>query len=108
MSTELRVLVAHLDELAAKQGEAAATIGSATETVNGASASVRSTHGVISASTAAAVDAAQHARRTAGGRMERESRSMQERLKQSAIYYDGTDGEAAGRVGGRITSSGEG
>ncbi|WP_319452966.1 MULTISPECIES: ESX-1 secretion-associated protein [unclassified Mycobacterium] len=98
MSTELRVLVAHLGELAAKQGEAAAVIGSATDAVNGVGAWVASTHGTISSSTAAAVAAVEHARRTAGGKLERESRKTQHRLTQSAANYELTDREVGGRV----------
>lgn len=99
MSTELRVLVAHLGELAAKQSEAAAVIGSATDAVNGVGASVASTHGAISSSTAAAVAAVENARRTAGGRLERESRNVQQRLTRSAANYELTDRQ----VGGVIT-----
>lgn len=100
MSSELRVLVAHLGELAAEQGEAAVAIGSATGAVNGVGASVASTHGAISSSTAAAVAAVEHARRTAGGRLERESRKMQQRLTRSAANYELTDRQ----VGGLITA----
>jgi hypothetical protein len=96
MSTELRVLVAHLGELAAKQGEAAAAIVSATEPVVGIGASVASTHGAISSSTAAAVAAVEHARRTAGGKLERESRKMRKRLARSAAYYELTDRQVGG------------
>ena len=102
MSTELRVLVAHLDELAAKQDEAAAVIRSATEAAIGAGASVRSTHGAISSSTAAAVEAAQNARRTAGERMEHESRDMQQRLKQSANHYERTDQLMGAHLDGQV------
>jgi len=99
MSTELRVLVAHLGELAAKQGDAAAAIVSATDAVSDVGASVASTHGAISSSTAAAIVAVEHARRTAGGKLDRESRKMQQRLTQSAAYYELTDR----RVGGVMT-----
>jgi Excreted virulence factor EspC, type VII ESX diderm len=102
MSTELRVLVAHLHELAAKQGEAAGAIRAATDAVDGAATSVRSTHGVIASSTAAAVDAAENARRTAGDRLEHDSRGMQQRLEQSAYLYESTDQRMDSQLDGQL------
>jgi hypothetical protein len=102
MSTELRVSVAHLGELAAKQGEAAAAIVSATDAVTGVGASVAGTHGAISSSTAAAVAAVEHARRTAGGTLERESRKMQRRLTRSAANYELTDRQVGGVLTRRV------
>jgi hypothetical protein len=99
MSTELRVLVAHLGELAAKQREAAAVIASATDAVHGTGASVAATHGAISSSTAAAVGEAEDARRTAGGQVQRETRKMQQRLAESAQHYTVTDQLLGGALG---------
>jgi Excreted virulence factor EspC, type VII ESX diderm len=102
MSAELRVLVAYLDELAAKQGEAAAVIASATGAVCGAAASVTSTHGPISSATAAAVDSVQDARRRVGERVERETRNMQQRLTLSARRYEFTDLAVDGGISGEL------
>src|SRR6478609_275144 len=98
MSTELRVLVAHLGELAAKQREAAAVIASATDAVHGTGASVAATHGAISSSTAAAGEA-EDARRAAGGQVQRETRKMQQRLAESAQRYTVTDQMLGGALG---------
>lgn len=100
MSTELRVLVAHLGELAAKHGEAAGRINAAIESVDGVDVAVGKTHGPISAVTANAVAAAAHARRNAGARTESVSRDLQGRLRESAVSYTDTDETAGVAVGG--------
>ena len=95
----LRVTTAHLRELAAKQAKAAAEITSATEVVDGVDTSMRTTHGVIAWSTAGAVEAIQHARRTAGNQIAAVSTGMSENLTEAASQYDRADGAIGGRIG---------
>lgn len=97
MSGDLRVTTAHLRELSAKQGQAAADLTSAAAAVEGVDSAVRWTHGPISWSTAAAVEAAQQARRTAGAGMANVCAQLGERLTSAADRYDSTD-TAAGEV----------
>jgi hypothetical protein len=94
----LRVTTAHLRELAAKQAQAAAEITSATEVVDGVDTSVRMSHGVIAWSTASAVEAIQHARRTAGNGMATVSSGMSENLADAGSRYDQIDGALGGRL----------
>ena len=91
MSGDLRVATAHLRELAARQRQAATEIRSAAEVADGVDTSVRVTHGVISWSTATAVEAVQHARRAAGSGMEGVSDEMADKLDASAGAYDRID-----------------
>lgn len=91
MSGDLRVTTAHLRELSAKQGQAAADLTSATAVVEGVDSAVRWTHGPISWSTAAAVEAAQHARRAAGAGMADASHDLGAKLTSAAGRYDRTD-----------------
>lgn len=94
----LRVTTAHLRELAAKQAQAAAEITSGSEVVDGVDTSVRVSHGVIAWSTAAAVEAIQHARRSAGNGMAAVSNVMSENLGDAASRYDQIDGAMGGRL----------
>jgi hypothetical protein len=98
MSGDLRVITAHLRELATKQGRAAAAIESATSAPVGVDTSVRHTHGVIAWSTAAAVEAIVHARHGAGARMEGVSEGMATDLKDAAAAYDRIDGMAGSAI----------
>jgi hypothetical protein len=100
MSTELRVLGAHLDHLAARQGEAAIAIRSATAATDGVDDAVGATHGAISVATASAVAAAVSARRRAGACVGRATLDMQDRLRQSGASYTGTDETAGAAIGG--------
>jgi hypothetical protein len=102
MSGDLRVTTAHLRELAAKQRLAASEIRSAAQVADGVDTSVRVTHGVISWATAAAVEAVQNARRTAGSEMEGVSEEMADNLDLSAAAYDRVDTLASSRLGGRM------
>ena len=102
MSGDLRVTTAHLRELAAKQRQAAAEMRSATEVVDGVDTSVRMTHGVIAWSTAAAVEAVQNARRTAGTRVKEVSDEMADKLDASAAAYDRIDEVAGVRLYGQM------
>jgi hypothetical protein len=99
---ELRVTSAHVRELAAKQGQAAAEIRSATEVVHAVDTSVRMTHGVIAWSTAGAVEAAQAARRTAGGGMEAVSEDLNNKLGAAAAAYDEIDRAMGARLDGQM------
>ena len=74
MSTELRVLVSHLGDLAA-------------------------THGTISAATAAAVADAARVRGIAAARMEATSAELQNRLREAAVSSTRTDERAGEEVG---------
>lgn len=102
MTGELEVTTAHLGELAAKQGRAAAEIKSATEVTEGVDTSVRISHGVISWSTAAAVAAANNARRTAGESIEDMSNYLEGSLVDAGRRYDDTDGWAEGVLGAQM------
>lgn len=102
MSGELEVTTAHLGELAAKQGRAAAEILSATEVTEGVDTSVRVSHGVISWSTAAAVEAANSARRAAGRSIQEMSDHLEASLVDAARRYDDTDDCARGLLGAQM------
>ncbi|MGV9797670.1 ESX-1 secretion-associated protein [Mycobacterium sp. NPDC003449] len=91
MSGDLRVTPAHLRELSAKQEQAAAALTAATQAVDGVDAAVRGSHGPISWSTAAAVAAAQNARRAAGTGIATVSQELGAKLTSAAGRYDGTD-----------------
>jgi hypothetical protein len=99
MSTELRVLVAHLGDLAAKQDEAAAVVGSAAAAADGVDVAVSATHGAIAAATAAAVTDAAQARTEAGAHVEAVSRELRNRLGEAAASYARTDEVAAEEIG---------
>ncbi|MGV0743560.1 ESX-1 secretion-associated protein [Mycolicibacterium sp. XJ870] len=102
MSGDLRVTTAHLRELSAKQGQAAADLTTATAIVEGVDSAVRWTHGPISWSTAAAVEAAQIARRSAGVRMANASQDLGAKLTTAAGKYSGTDTTMGAALDGTI------
>lgn len=102
MSGNLRVDSAHLHELSAKQAQAAADLSSATELVEGVGTSLRLTHGPISSSTADAVEAALHARRSAGAGVARASRSLGDGLTCAATRYDRTDATVSDVLDGTV------
>ncbi|HTM85903.1 MAG TPA: ESX-1 secretion-associated protein [Mycobacterium sp.] len=102
MSGDLRVTTAHVRELSAKQGQAAAELSAATEAVAGVDTAVRWTHGPISSATASAVQAAQHARRTAGTGMAGVSADLGDKLTAAATQYDRTDTSASGALDGTV------
>lgn len=100
MSTVLGVATAHLDGLAIAHGEAAAAITSATDAAQGVDAGIRSTHGAIAASAVAAVAAAEHARRMAGGRLATSATGMKTALGVASSGYERADGQAASALEG--------
>ncbi|OMC34073.1 hypothetical protein A5740_10535 [Mycobacterium sp. GA-1841] len=102
MSGDLRVATAHLQELSARQGEAASSLALATGAVDGVDTSVRVTHGPISASTAAAVEAALNARRAAGNGMARVSQDLGDKLTRAASGYDRTDSTMGDALHGTV------
>ncbi|QRY52795.1 ESX-1 secretion-associated protein [Mycolicibacterium septicum] len=102
MAGDLRVATAHLHELSAKQGQAATSLTMATGVVDGVAASVRVTHGPISSSTAAAVEAALDARRAAGTGMANVSQDLGDKLTRAAGGYDRTDSTLAGALRGTV------
>ncbi len=102
MVGDLRVATAHLRELSAKQSQAAAGLTVATGVVEGVGTSVRLTHGPISASTAAAVDAASKARQAAGAGMARVSQDLGDKLTRAASGYDRADSTMAGAARGTV------
>jgi hypothetical protein len=99
MSGDLRVATAQLRELAAEQRHAATEIRSAVEVADGVDTSVRVTHGVISWSTATAVEGVQNARRAAGSGMKGVAEEMADKLDASA---GACDGMAGGPLGDRM------
>ncbi|MBU9762268.1 ESX-1 secretion-associated protein [Mycobacterium sp. TNTM28] len=102
MAGQLRVATAHLHELSTKQGHAATSLTVATEAGGGMPAAVRRTHGSISASTAAALAAALHARRGAGAAVAGVSRDLGEKLTRAASGYDRTDGVLGDALNGTV------
>lgn len=102
MSDDLRVATAHLRALSARQGQAATEIQAATQVTRGVDTSVRVSHGVIAASTAAAVDAANRAREAAGTSIGRTSAALDDDLGAAGSRYDGTDGCAGDLLGARM------
>ncbi|MCV7363290.1 ESX-1 secretion-associated protein [Mycolicibacterium neworleansense] len=102
MAGDLRVATAHLHELSAKHSLAATGLEVATGVVDGVDASVRVTHGPISSSTAAAVEAALNARRAAGTGMARVSRDLGDKLSRAAGGYDRTDSTMTGALRGTV------
>jgi hypothetical protein len=102
MAGDLRVATAHLHELSTKHSQAATGLAVATGVVDGVGASVRVTHGPISSSSAAAVEAALNARRAAGAGMARVSQDLGEKLTRAAGGYDRTDSTMAGALRGTV------
>jgi hypothetical protein len=102
MTGDLRVTTAHLLELAAKQRHAASEIKSAAQLADGVDTSVRLTHGVISWSTAGAVEAVLNARRSADTSIEGVSEGMADSLESAAAAYDRIDGMVGGRLDDRM------
>ena len=102
MAGDLRVATAHLHELSAKQDEAATCLTVATGVVEGVDSAIRMTHGPISSSTAAAVEAALNARRAAGTGMANVSQDLGDKLTRAAGGYDRTDSTLAGALRGTV------
>lgn len=102
MAGDLRVATAHLHELSAKQDEAATGLTVATGVVEGVDTAVRTTHGPISSSTAAAVATAVNARRAAGTCMAGVSRDLGAKLSSAAGGYDGTDSTTSDALRGTV------
>lgn len=103
MSREaLQVTTARLRELAAKHGQATAEIALAAEAASGVDSAVRRSHGVISLSTADAVEAVQQARRDAVESLANESRSLSEHLNAAASRYEATDRASEARLDRQI------
>lgn len=95
---QLRLASAHVRELAAPQRRAEAEVLPSTEVVDGVDSSHRITHGPIARGTAAAVEAAQHARRAAGLGMKAVSEYLGHKLDTAAARYDETDSATSGRL----------
>lgn len=105
MSPEaLQVTTARLRELAAKQGQAAAEIVLAADAASGVASSVRASHGVISSSTADAIEAIQQARREARDSMAGESRALSGNLTAAADRYEATDLASVARLDEQLQS----
>lgn len=94
----LHVTTAHLRELSAKHGQAAAEIMLATAAVSDVDRAIRTSHGVIAWSTAAAVEAVQQARRDAGDSLARGSAALRDKLTAAADRYEDTDHTSGGDV----------
>lgn len=91
----LEVTTAHLRELAARHGQAAAEMTTAAGAVAGVDTRIRTSHGVIAWSTAAAVEAIQQHRSEAAACVAGVSRALEDNLTSAAHRYDATD-EASG------------
>lgn len=103
MSREsLQVTTAHLRELAAKHGQAAAEVTAATEVVSGVDSGIRTSHGVIAWSTAAAVETIQQARRAAGNSVATESQALSGNLSAAAARYEAADRASGSRLDKQI------
>ncbi len=98
----LQVTTTHLRELAARHGRAAAELTSATAAVCGADTRIRRSHGMIAWSTAAAVEALQHARQAAGHDVAAHSRTLGDDLTATAHRYETTDEVSADRLDARM------
>lgn len=94
----LEVTTAHLRELAATHGRAAAEMASAAASVAGVDTRIRTSHGVIAWSTAAAVEAIQHQRGEAAACVARDSSALEENLTSAARRYEATDQASAERL----------
>jgi hypothetical protein len=101
---ELRVMTAHLGELAVKQGRAAGGIRAATILVEGVDAAVRSTHGSIASASANALSAVLVARRRAGAKMASISDDLCDKLIEAAKRYDQIDDAMSGNLGQQLQS----
>jgi len=88
---ELRVVTAHLTELAVTQGRAAAAIRSATALADGADGMVRQTHGAVASASASALTAVLAARKNAATRMADISDDLSAKLSEAAKRYENTD-----------------
>ncbi len=94
----LEVTTAHLRELAAKHGRAAAEMAAAAASVAGVDTRIRTSHGVIAWSTAAAIEAIQHHRAEAAARVAGDSCAIEENLTSAAHRYEATDQASAERL----------
>ncbi|MFG1934866.1 ESX-1 secretion-associated protein [Mycobacterium sp. NPDC048908] len=101
---ELRVVTAHLDQLAVVQGRAAVGIRSATEMTDGADRMVRQTHGAIASASARALTAVLAARRNAGTRMAAVSEGLSDKLSAAAKRYDTADQATSGTLRDQMQS----
>ncbi len=105
MSDELSVTTTHVRELATKQTAIAAQISSATASPEGTGARMLLNHGVVCASTAAAVTMAEQLRSAACTAMATTSTGLQTKLTAAAAKYDATDTTAAENLGEQVHPS---
>lgn len=99
MSPEpLQVTTARLRELAAKHSQAADEIVLAAEAASEMASAVRASHGVISSSTADAIEAIQRARRDARDSVAGESQALSGNLTGAADRYEATDLASVARL----------
>jgi hypothetical protein len=101
---DLRVTLAHLRELAVRQGRAAAGIRSAAILAEGADAAVRNTHGSVASASGSALAAVLVARRSAGAKMAAISDDLCDKLTEAAKRYDQADDAMSGVLGGQMQS----
>lgn len=98
MSEELKVLTAHVRELAVKQGEIAAEIAPAQAATAGVTWDVTVSHGLICAPASVALAGANTARGLACTAMQKTAEDLQDALGAAALRYDTTDAQAAGSL----------
>jgi hypothetical protein len=87
----LHVTTAHLHELAGRHVQAAGEMTSATELASDVGSRIRQSHGVVTSSTASAVEIIQEVRRAAGHGIARDCRLLGDGLIAAARRYDDTD-----------------
>lgn len=94
----LTVLTEHILHLADKQQTAVNQITGANRSIVDPARSVLDTHGLACGATNLAVAAAEAARRTAGGKIEKVSTELAEKLAAAASNYENTDSTEGGNI----------
>ncbi|MGV0675824.1 MULTISPECIES: ESX-1 secretion-associated protein [Mycolicibacterium] len=94
----LSVLTDHIRHLAEKQHTAVDQITGANRSIVDPARNVLDTHGLVCGATNLAVAAVEAARRTAGGKMEKVSTELAEKLTTAAANYDNTDSAEGGNI----------
>lgn len=98
MTGELKVVTAHVRELAVKQGEIAAEIAPAQAATNGVTWNVTVSHGLICTSASVALAEANTARGLACAAMQKTSLGLQNALGAAALRYDTADAQSSGSL----------
>ncbi len=98
MAGELKVVTAHVRELAVKQGEIVAEVAPARAATGGVTWDVAISHGLICAPASVALAGANTARGLACAAIQKTSQELQDALSAAALHYDVADAQASGSL----------